>query len=301
MYLGVRPESEGMPHSFKIKLTRGKSWPFLLRGVEQVRPCVGAAAELSLTSLQAEPKHPGGSTLHISSSQKNCVCEQPLASRQTELNNATRRGGGSYQPTRKAPTWNGYVIKGCNAGVRFHDEEPAPTWTNFQSVRWLLPLCGLVSDNLPSTMQLKRTVLWSGKTAATAASWWVIMTCSEKNNSYVEHKGVHEAKKKKKNQTRSWDLLCVRYQLWFISTGTIEDVCGALVTVRTTLSVNVQTLVRRWLARWAAFCLERREKKGAHVKMHVISNSGNGPASTAIINNNYTVIGHLIYETTDCF
>lgn len=66
IYLGVLPVSEGTPHSFKIKLTRGKTCPFLQRGVEQVEPCVGAAATLSLTSFQAEPKHPGGSTLHIS-------------------------------------------------------------------------------------------------------------------------------------------------------------------------------------------------------------------------------------------
>lgn len=66
MYLGVLPESEGIPHSFKIKLTRGKICPFLQSGAEQVWPCVGAAATLTLTSLQAEPKHPGDSTLHIS-------------------------------------------------------------------------------------------------------------------------------------------------------------------------------------------------------------------------------------------
>lgn len=66
IYLGVWPESEGIPHSFKIKLTRGKTCPFLRRGAEQVRPCVGAVATLSLTSLQPEPKHPEGSTLHIS-------------------------------------------------------------------------------------------------------------------------------------------------------------------------------------------------------------------------------------------
>lgn len=66
IYLGVRLESEGTLHSFKIKLTRGKTFPFLQHGAEQVRPCVGAVAVLLLTSLQAEPKHPGGSTLHIS-------------------------------------------------------------------------------------------------------------------------------------------------------------------------------------------------------------------------------------------
>lgn len=66
IYLGVRPESEGIPHSFKIKLRSWKTFPFLPFGVEQIRPCVGAVATLSLTSLQSEPKHPGGSTLHIS-------------------------------------------------------------------------------------------------------------------------------------------------------------------------------------------------------------------------------------------
>lgn len=67
IYLGVQPESEGIPHSFKIKLTRGeKPALFSSMGAEQVRPCVGAAATLSLRSLQPEPKHPGGSTLHIS-------------------------------------------------------------------------------------------------------------------------------------------------------------------------------------------------------------------------------------------
>lgn len=32
IYLGVWPESEGIPHSFKIKLTRGKTCPFLRCG-----------------------------------------------------------------------------------------------------------------------------------------------------------------------------------------------------------------------------------------------------------------------------
>lgn len=93
IYLGVCPESEGIPHSFKIKLTRGKTCPFLRRGAEQVRPCVGAASALSLTSLQAEPKHPGGSTLHISPLQKHGPWKRSRLSRfagKRALNNAVQ-------------------------------------------------------------------------------------------------------------------------------------------------------------------------------------------------------------------
>lgn len=61
-------------------------------GAEQVRPCVGAVATLSLTSLQAEPKHPGGSTLHISP-YRNMELGSVAASAASQGREGVGRGG----------------------------------------------------------------------------------------------------------------------------------------------------------------------------------------------------------------